>query len=179
MRLRGARTDAETQELVRIYRNLIRTDPEEYCRCHDVDPAIASVLMLGQKVENQSQKPWRMVSISLPPDQYEQYADWYKERLFRCLRKVYVGAYHASFELGPNLDHPHFHVLFEKDVKELARSRIISEWSKIFQLAKNYIDVKEHADKGIVRKVRYLKKEGIWYHSSYSDDDEKTKNSSE
>jgi len=182
--LRFARTEAEKAELILAYRSFIRTDPEEFCRRFDIDPSIASILMLRQKVENQSQKPWRMVTISLPYEDWKQYDEWYKDALFRCLRKIYVGQYHVAFELGPNQDHPHFHVLFEKDVKELARSRIITEWSKIFGVAKNYVDVKEHCEKGIVSKIRYLKKEGIWYHNSYDDKEqdekfEKTKKSFE
>lgn len=114
-----------------IYRHKMRYDPIAHKNQLGLDDLDIREIQKYYKQDEESQFPVKFVTINLPSDHDP---DNSLSCLQRCLKKCYVGQWAYAFELGSNEDHPHYHVYFVSAVKWLAKSRIIQEWSKVFDL---------------------------------------------
>lgn len=157
-----ARDEAYKRMYFDIYRHKMRYDPVAHKDELGLDDSDIKQIQTYYKQTEQSELPIKFVTISLP----DTLADPENKKLKRCLKKCYVGQHAWAFELGETNSHPHYHVWFKSEVKWLAKSRIISEWSKIFDVDKNYIHVESTSIPHTQTLDDYLKKEGIKYHSS-------------
>ena len=116
--------------------------------------------------ETEGTLKWCYVVINLDRSSYERDPDKYIDFLWRCLKKKYVGQYHASFELGDNMTHPHYNIVFKQTPKILWASKVIHEWSAVFQIAKNFVYCEKKDSTAVGDLLPYIQKEGIWYTSN-------------
>jgi len=166
-----ARDEAYKRMWIDIYRSKMRYDPffyQDELGLSDGD--VAEINSHYGRMEESEELPIKFVTINLPNyHQGESDRDGSQEAkaaLERCLKKVYVGEWHYCFELGKELDHPHYHVIFKSTVKWLAKSRIISEWAEIFKISKNFIHVISTSKAQMPNLKNYISKEQIYQASS-------------
>lgn len=156
----NARDKAYENMYYNIYKHDMRYDPEGHKDRLGLDDQDIETFQRYYKQNEESELPVKFVTINLPQD----YFDEGDQLLHRCLKKCYVGDWHYCFELGEG-DHPHYHVYFTSTVKWLAKSRIIAEWSKIFNIGKNFINVKATSKEQIPNLEKYISKEKIFKNS--------------
>lgn len=159
----SAAEDAYKRMWYDIYRQKMRYDPDACALELDLDSKDLEEIKRYYKREEESEMPVKFVTINLPPD-HDPVAD--QKNLLRCLNKCYVSEWSYAYELGPEQDHPHYHVYFTSTVKWLAKSRIITEWSKIFNIEKNFINVQSTSKNQIPTLENYISKEKIFKDSS-------------
>jgi len=109
------------------------------------------------KLEETSSLPLKFITVSLGTDHDELF---WQSALNRCLRKCYVGDYWFVLEYGAKTNNPHYHIIIQSTVKTLHDSRIVAEWSKIFNIEKNFIDVKAMPREHLKRSLNYISKQG-------------------
>lgn len=168
-----ARDDAYTRMWYDIYRHKMRYCVEDVAEALDLDDVDIREIKTFYKQDEASQLPVRFVTINLPDDYDLDIAVSALKN--RILTKCYVGDWAYAFELGGDSGHPHYHVYFISKVKWLAKSRIIQEWSKVFKIDPQYIDVKETNESQIPRIDSYIHKEDIHYESSNTKKSQKMK----
>jgi len=156
---RIARDRAYEQHYVDMYRHLMRYEYEEAQNLLELSDSDVKVFRQFTSRMEETEYPWRFVTIGLPS------AGGMSSRLYRCLKKCYVGEWFFCYEEGKNGKHPHYHVLFKSNVRWLARSRIVDEWSKVFEVAKNFVDVKALHTTHVKRTKTYMKKENLYFRS--------------
>lgn len=157
-----ARDDAYKRMWYDIYRHKMRYDVRDPKVITELDLDDKDVLEI-EKYYNQTEQaelPVKFVTIGLPLDHDPEVS---KNCLDRCLKKCYVGEWAYAYELGKDQGHPHYHVYFTQTVKWLAKSRIIDEWSRVFDIEKNFIDVESTSSAQIPNLDKYIKKENIVY----------------
>lgn len=140
-----------------IYRHMMRYETDEVADFLDLSESDIKIFKRYTNMQEEMELPVKFVTINLP-------SDWVitdTKLIDRCLKKRYVGEWYYAFELGPSEDHPHYHVIFTSTVKWLAKSRIISEWATIFDVDKNFINVKPTSKKAIPKLLNYIGKEGV------------------
>lgn len=144
-----------------IYRHKMRYDPRAIASELDLNEQDIIDIEKYYKQDEESQMNFRMVTVSLSAEAFEEYSEWYAERARRASQRAFVGKCHYTLEWGDNGEgtHPHYHFVFETAVKWLAKSRIIDEYSKIFQLDKNFIHVKPITKVGYKECLSYINKE--------------------
>lgn len=157
-----ARDEAYRRMYYDIYRHKMRYDPVGHAQELNLSDQDVGEIKKYYKQQEESELPVRFITIGLPKhDPTGHQGSKYEQLLQRCLKKCYVGDWHYAFELGSNGTHPHYHVYFTATIKWLAKSRIIDEWSKIFDIPKNFIDVKSTSKDHIPNLEKYISKEGL------------------
>lgn len=144
-----------------IYRHKMRYDPRSVQDELELTEEDIQDINSYYKQDEESQMTYRAVTVSLSKDDYEQYPDWYDKRARKASQKTYVGLCHYVLEFGDNGqgDHPHYHFVFKSEVKWLAKSRIVDEWSNTFKVAPNFIHVKPLNKIGYKEFLSYIHKE--------------------
>lgn len=158
-----ARDEAYRRMYYEIYRHRMRYDVSASAEELDLNEDDIDNIKKYYKQDEECQLPVKFVTINLPQDR--DVADSQK-MLDRCLKKCYVGEWAYAYELGKAEKHPHYHVYFTSTVKWLAASRIISEWSRIFNITPNFINVKNTSKEQLPNLQKYITKEGLVFKKS-------------
>lgn len=147
-----------------IYRHKMRYQARELKEELDLDDLDVKEITQYYRQLEDNEYPIKLITVNLP---INVDLDKAKDALYRCLKKCYVEEWAYAFELGESEDHPHYHVIIRSAVKQLDKSRIIREWSKIFEIAPRYINVKSTSG-GVQHRnlTSYVQKEDIVYVTS-------------
>jgi len=162
----AARDKAYENVFYNIYRHQMRYTPVEYMEKLGLSEGDCEEIQNFNNKEDRQLQKLRQVTVGLPED-YFDHPEWYKARAIKVMNKCYIGSCLLTFELGETENHPHYNYLFESNTKWLAKSRIIDEFSRSFQVEKNYIDVKEKNLSAWHDIEKYIKKEDIWHMKNY------------
>lgn len=153
-----ARDEAYKRMWIDIYRSKMRYDPERYADELDLDAHDIKNIQWHYKIDEQSQLPIKYVTIS-PPNgtDIKEIEALLMSRIFT---KCYVGHWVYVIENGDaRHPHPHIHLHFVSKVHWLAKSRIINEWSKVFDLPPGSIHVEPTNTDALPRINNYFGKE--------------------
>lgn len=167
----AARDDAYKHMWTQIYKSRMRYEPRVYQESCDLADSDVEEFENFFNKETESRLPYRYVVVGFPSDSFEEWEEWYQERTKRISKKKYIGKCWWTFELTnkEGEDHPHVNIFFESEVEWLAKSRIIDEFSKVYEVEKNYVNVDEKPENAKKNILKYMQKDSVVLYSNFKD----------